>query len=60
MGFFPSINPSMPLDLQIEQERIASTGGEVLLAERQITPAHGYLAFFRDTEGNRLPLPADA
>ena len=47
-------------DLQVVQDRIAAAGGKVLIAKRQISPQHGYMAVFRDTEGNRLALHSEA
>ena len=37
-------------------ERIQSEGGQVLLGKTQITPEIGYMAFFIDSEGNRIAL----
>lgn len=45
-------NPSMDELL----EKIESMGGKVLLPKTQITPEVGYMAFFTDTEGNRVAL----
>ena len=45
-------NPSMDEVL----DKIESMGGKVLLPKTQITPEVGYMAFFTDTEGNRVAL----
>jgi len=37
-------------------ERIAQAGGEVLMPKTQISPEIGYMAFFRDSEGNKVAL----
>ncbi len=36
--------------------RIEPSGGQILMGKTQISPEIGYMAFFRDTEGNRLAL----
>jgi len=43
-------------DLQIVQDRIEATGGTVTIPKRQISPDHGYMAVFIDSEGNRMAL----
>ncbi|MDH3243641.1 MAG: VOC family protein [Saprospiraceae bacterium] len=43
-------------DLEVVQQRILSAGGKVLMAKKQISPEHGFMALFQDTEGNRLAL----
>lgn len=43
-------------DLQIVQDRIESAGGSVAIPKRQISPNHGYMAVFIDSEGNRIAL----
>ena len=45
-------NPNMDSVL----ERIDREGGRVLMSKTQITPEIGYMAFFMDTEGNRVAL----
>jgi predicted enzyme related to lactoylglutathione lyase len=47
-------------DLQVVQDRIEAAGGKVLMPKKMISPAHGYMALFLDTEGNRLALHSDA
>ncbi len=37
-------------------ERIQSEGGQIIMPKTQITPEIGYMAFFIDTEGNRVAL----
>jgi predicted enzyme related to lactoylglutathione lyase len=39
-------------------ERVPKAGGAVLLPKHQVTPEIGYVAHFRDTEGNRVGLHA--
>lgn len=43
-------------DLQVVQDRIESAGGKVTIPKRQISPDHGYMAVFIDSEGNRVAL----
>jgi uncharacterized protein len=43
-------------DLQNILDRIPKAGGEILVPKTQITPEYGYMAVFRDTEGNRVAL----
>ncbi|NET33666.1 MAG: VOC family protein [Cyanothece sp. SIO1E1] len=43
-------------DLQTIQDRIETAGGTVTIPKRQISPDHGYMAVFEDTEGNRVAL----
>ena len=45
-------NPDMTDVLQ----RIESEGGKILMGKTQITPEIGYMAFFIDSEGNRIAL----
>ena len=37
-------------------ERVQSEGGQILLGKTQITPEIGYMAFFIDSEGNKIGL----
>ena len=39
-------------------EKATSLGATVLIDERQISPEHGYMGVFLDTEGNRIALHA--
>lgn len=45
-------NPAMDTVL----EKIESEGGKILMPKTAITPEIGYMAFFTDTEGNRIGL----
>lgn len=45
-------NPAMDSVL----EKIESAGGTILMQKTQITPEIGYMAFFTDTEGNKVAL----
>lgn len=47
-------NPS----IQTVIDKIESAGGKVLMPKTQISPEIGYMAFFTDTEGNRMALHA--
>ena len=46
-------------DLSIIQDRIVTAGGELLIPKRMISPEHGHMALFIDSEGNRLALHSD-
>jgi hypothetical protein len=48
------LNANSNLDESID--RILQNGGKVLVEKRLISPEHGYMAVFEDTEGNRLAL----
>lgn len=43
-------------DLQAYLDRVKLAGGKVLTKKKQISPDHGYMATFLDTEGNRLSM----
>ena len=43
-------------DINDELGRIEAAGGEILRPKTQIPEDHGYMALFKDTEGNRVAL----
>jgi hypothetical protein len=43
-------------DLAIVLGRVEQAGGKVTVPKRQISPEHGYMAVFIDSEGNRVAL----
>jgi len=43
-------------DVNDELGRIEAAGGEILQPKTQISEDHGYMALFKDTEGNRVAL----
>ncbi|MCB0733910.1 MAG: VOC family protein [Flavobacteriales bacterium] len=43
-------------DMNIELKRVEEAGGTVLIPKRQISPDHGYMGVFLDSEGNRVAL----
>lgn len=43
-------------DMDTELNRIDKSGGKILRPKTQISPDVGYMAFFLDTEGNRVAL----
>jgi predicted enzyme related to lactoylglutathione lyase len=45
-------------DVQIVLDRIEAAGGRILVPKTQISPEHGYMAAFIDSEGNRVGLHA--
>ncbi|MCB0522675.1 MAG: VOC family protein [Lewinellaceae bacterium] len=47
-------------DLLEVQNKIEGAGGKIVQPKKQISPEHGFMALFEDTEGNRLALHSDA
>ncbi|MES2279080.1 MAG: VOC family protein [Bacteroidota bacterium] len=45
-------------DVQIVLDRIEAAGGKIIVPKTQISPEHGHMAVFVDTEGNRVALHA--
>lgn len=43
-------------DVQFILDRVAAAGGKIVIPKTQISPEHGYMAVFIDTEGNRVAL----
>jgi uncharacterized protein len=43
-------------DVQIVLDRIDKAGGKIMVPKTQISPEHGYMAVFIDSEGNRVAL----
>jgi predicted enzyme related to lactoylglutathione lyase len=43
-------------DLQAVLDRVEEAGGRIVIAKRQISEEHGYMAVFEDCEGNRMAL----
>jgi uncharacterized protein len=43
-------------DLKSALDKIVSAGGKIIMPKTQISPEIGYMAFFIDTEGNRMAL----
>lgn len=43
-------------DLAIEMDRVEQAGGTILTPKKQISPDHGYMGLFLDSEGNRIAL----
>ena len=43
-------------DVQNEIGRVEAAGGSIYQPKTQISPEHGYMAVFIDTEGNRVAL----
>lgn len=43
-------------DVQIELDRVEAAGGKLYKPKTQISPEHGYMGVFIDTEGNRIAL----
>ena len=43
-------------DVQIELDRIVEAGGKIYQPKTQISPEHGCMGVFIDTEGNRVAL----
>lgn len=43
-------------DMSVAIEKIEKGGGKILMPKTRISPEIGYMAFFTDTEGNRVAL----
>jgi uncharacterized protein len=43
-------------DLQPFLDRVEPAGGKVMMPKTQISPEHGFMALFMDTEGNALAM----
>ncbi len=43
-------------DVQIVLDRIEAAGGKIIVPKTEISPEHGFMAVFADTEGNRVAL----
>ncbi|NBA86827.1 VOC family protein [Emticicia sp. CRIBPO] len=43
-------------DLQLVTDRIEAAGGKIIMPKMHISEDVGYMAFFTDTEGNRMAL----
>jgi len=43
-------------DVQNILDKIEAAGGKIVVPKTQISPEHGYMAVFLDTEGNRIAL----
>jgi predicted enzyme related to lactoylglutathione lyase len=48
-------NPSMDNVI----EKIEASGGQIVMPKTQITPEYGYMAFFIDSEGNKMALHSE-
>ncbi|WP_242203687.1 VOC family protein [Aestuariivivens insulae] len=46
----------MSEDVQDELDKVVAAGGEIYQPKTQISPEHGYMAVFIDSEGNRIAL----
>jgi predicted enzyme related to lactoylglutathione lyase len=45
-------------DVQNALDKIEAAGGKIVIPKTQISPEHGHMAVFLDTEGNRIALHA--
>ena len=43
-------------DVQLVLDKITAAGGQILVPKTEISPEHGFMAVFLDTEGNRVAL----
>ncbi len=46
-------------DLQTMLDRVEPAGGKIIRPKTLISPEHGYMALFIDSEGNRMGLGSD-
>lgn len=44
------------VDVQLELDRVVSAGGKIYQPKTQISPEHGFMGAFIDSEGNRIAL----
>lgn len=43
-------------NLEVALSRVEAAGGKILIPKTQITEEYGYMAFFNDTEGNKMAM----
>lgn len=43
-------------DVQLVLDKVEAAGGKIVIPKTQISPDHGHMAVFLDTEGNRVAL----
>ncbi|MBL7862332.1 MAG: VOC family protein [Cyclobacteriaceae bacterium] len=43
-------------DVNIVLNRVVMAGGKIMVPKTEISPEHGFMAIFEDTEGNRIAL----
>jgi len=43
-------------DVQNVLDKVVEAGGSIIVPKTEISPEHGYMAVFMDTEGNRVAL----
>lgn len=55
----PLIHLNANPDLQTVQDNIEKAGGKITISKRGIGPGRGFMAVFKDTEGNRVALHSD-
>ncbi|MEK6155647.1 VOC family protein [Flavobacteriaceae bacterium 3-367] len=48
------------VDVNVELGRVAGAGGEILKPKTEIGDGHGFMALFKDSEGNRIALHSRA
>jgi len=47
-------------DVQIELDRVEAAGGKIYQPKTEISPEHGFMGVFIDTEGNRVALHSNS
>ena len=62
-GFYETSNSAGPLiylngnpDVQNILDKVEAAGGKIVVPKTMISPEHGYMAIFIDSEGNRIGL----
>ena len=55
-GAGPMIYLNANPDVQVVLDRIVAAGGTIIVPKTEISPEHGYMAIFIDSEGNRMAL----
>ena len=59
-GFNGTLIYLMCKDLSLELSRVKAAGGQVLQEKTMISPEHGFMGLFKDSEGNRIALHSNA
>jgi len=47
-------------NLEVALSKVEAAGGKILIPKTQITEEYGHMAFFNDTEGNKMAMHSDS
>ena len=56
----PTLYMNANPDLNTVLEKVEGAGGKIIQAKKQISPEHGFMALFLDSEGNRIALHSES